>query len=973
MSLAPDSTWHRRRQPLAGALLIFLLVSMFALVDYWLVSANRQALLQEGFDRVADDVVNRLGERLEVYERGLIATRAAVAAAGVEQITRGKFADAFNTLDAKVKFPGAGGFGFVERVAPAEQAAYQRRVQALDWADFSVRQIDSHTGERLVIRFIEPWSENREALGLDVASERNRHEAAYMAMRTGMASLTSPITLVQAQSSPQRSFLFFLPVYGRGSNLGSEDERQGAALGLVYAPLLIDDVIRDLPGLGQTFSMTLRDARQADPSTFFRSEAENLPVSALAPARRQLALYNAQWALELRALPAFARSMGAADASSRTVIFMVVALLAAALTFVVILFAQSRRLLSLQDSRLAAIVSSTSDGIIGMDLQGVITSWNPGAQKIFKMSAQRAIGQYFSLLCVPPAQQSVLSAMSDQALRGNQVPAMLMNCQRGDSVMVSVDVALSPIIDKNARVVGLSATVRELSDQINAWALFERVVDHAPVAMLLVDSTLSVKLCNQRAGELFDLDASGLLGMSCKQLIPDVAIDSYHQSLWRFLAAPPQHGTMIRFDAKTLGQHGRATSVELGLSTIKSGESVMTLISLVDLSDREALELQLSDTLNRMDLAAQASGSGIWVWRADTGLMKWDRLMKALYGDASGSLSESIDYRDWLGYVATEDREDFEQRVADLIEGRMTVPWIYRIVRRDGEVRWLRSSALVEQDLDGNLVQMVGVSSDVTEMIKTQTRMQSMNLALEQRVMQRHADSERVSAELEAFSYAVSHDLRAPLRAIDGYSDILIKSYGNRLDEQGRGFLVKTKAASQRMGILIDDLLMLARITRADIRLQEVDLTALAEQILGELKSVASDRHVEVAIQPGMRVVADGSMMRALLASLLGNAWKFTQNQPLARIEFGQQMRQGRMEFFVRDNGAGFDMAYSDKLFIAFQRLHQANQYPGTGMGLATAHRIVSRHKGAIWGVGEVGQGASFYFWLGDLEVDEEV
>jgi light-regulated signal transduction histidine kinase (bacteriophytochrome) len=218
--------------------------------------------------------------------------------------------------------------------------------------------------------------------------------------------------------------------------------------------------------------------------------------------------------------------------------------------------------------------------------------------------------------------------------------------------------------------------------------------------------------------------------------------------------------------------------------------------------------------------------------------------------------------------------------------------------------------------------------------------------------------------ELEAFVYSVSHDLRAPLRALDGFSDALISQYHDLLDDKGKHYLHRIQEGSLRMGQLIDDLLNLSRITRRDINLQRVDLSALAADIAAELRAEHPQHQVECVIAPDLAAVGDPHLLRIALQNLLANAWKFSGKCQSAHIEFGAKEQDGERVYSVRDNGVGFDMAYAGKLFAPFQRLHGAQEFPGTGIGLATAQRIVIRHGGRIWGEGAEGKGATFYFTL---------
>jgi two-component system, sensor histidine kinase and response regulator len=226
-------------------------------------------------------------------------------------------------------------------------------------------------------------------------------------------------------------------------------------------------------------------------------------------------------------------------------------------------------------------------------------------------------------------------------------------------------------------------------------------------------------------------------------------------------------------------------------------------------------------------------------------------------------------------------------------------------------------------------------------------------------------DLEHKNAELETFSYAVSHDLRAPLRRIDSFSRAIVESQAGRLDPQARHFLERVREASQQMAQLIDDVLYLSRVTRAELREHDVDLSGLVTLLLDRMQEAEPDRKVEAKVRPGLTTSGDGQLLRIALQNLLENAWKFSSREPVTRIEFGTTNLPGESAYFVRDNGAGFNMAYADRLFGPFQRLHPSTDFPGSGIGLATVQRIIHRHGGRIWGEGLEGQGATFHFTLG--------
>jgi PAS domain S-box-containing protein len=253
---------------------------------------------------------------------------------------------------------------------------------------------------------------------------------------------------------------------------------------------------------------------------------------------------------------------------------------------------------------------------------------------------------------------------------------------------------------------------------------------------------------------------------------------------------------------------------------------------------------------------------------------------------------------------------------------------------------------------------------DITERRSKEKEIRLLNEDLEKRILQRTAQLNEANKELASFAYSVSHDLRAPLRGIDGWSLALLEEYGDTLDDQGRKYLQRVRTETQQMGMLIEDLLNLSRITRIEPQLMPIDLTAMASSIANRLQEENPQRNIEFIIQPALRANGDNHLINIVLTNLFDNAVKFTGKQFLPRIEFGKTEVDGGKAFFVRDNGAGFDMAHAPKLFGAFQRLHKSSEFPGTGIGLATVQRIIHRHGGRIWANAQIDQGATFYFTL---------
>jgi PAS domain S-box-containing protein len=339
----------------------------------------------------------------------------------------------------------------------------------------------------------------------------------------------------------------------------------------------------------------------------------------------------------------------------------------------------------------------------------------------------------------------------------------------------------------------------------------------------------------------------------------------------------------------------------------------------------------------------------------------------------------SADGRGYITYFNPAAERIFGYTPVDVIGQPLTVlmPERFRDAHRAGVARYLATG---EARVVGRTVELVGRRQDGTEfpvelslaswkrggeiaftaIIRDVTERKRID-----ELLRRHtAQLEITNAELDAFAYSVSHDLRAPLRSIDGFSQALLEDYAGKLDQAGRDYLQRVRAASQRMATLIDDLLNLSRVTRSEMVIGHVDLSELARELSAEFAAGEPGRKVDVVIAPGLEARGDQGLLRVALQNLMGNAWKFTGKRTDARIEVGMVAANGERAYFVRDNGAGFDMTYAPKLFGAFQRLHRATEFPGTGVGLATVQRIIHRHGGRVWAESAVDRGATFYFTL---------
>ena len=417
----------------------------------------------------------------------------------------------------------------------------------------------------------------------------------------------------------------------------------------------------------------------------------------------------------------------------------------------------------------------------------------------------------------------------------------------------------------------------------------------------------------------------------------------------------------------------RKDSVAIGLLSIQSytpnaytEEDLGTLQALADhcggALERIRAETALAESNERLRLALTAGQMGTWTLELDSpGRVLYSPELEGIIGLQPGEFPGTVEAL--YDFIHSEDRELVRVAFEKAIEIKSEYEVEFRFLPRGRPPGWMLGRGRAYYDAAGKPLRLAGVAIDITARKTAELEISRLNAELERRVMERTAQLAATNLELEAFAYSVSHDLRAPLRSIRGFSEVLLQSHAAQLDAEGLDLLHRACEAGRRMNELIDDLLKLARLGRSEFQRQEVNLSALAEATATELRNAEPARAVELAIEPNLRTQGDERLLRVVLDNLLRNAWKFTRNQPRARIELGFAA-EPEPAFFVRDNGVGFDMAHAGKLFGVFQRLHSISEFPGTGVGLAIVHRIIQRHGGRVWATGVVNQGATFYFAL---------
>lgn len=531
----------------------------------------------------------------------------------------------------------------------------------------------------------------------------------------------------------------------------------------------------------------------------------------------------------------------------------------------------------------------------------------------------------------------------------------------GRDVRFEFAIDVSKLKEKDRKLRESEKKSRERAEEL------EKLMDLIPAAVWISnDSNCEIILGNKKANEFYEaIDGENVSAGSIHGEKNDVRRFFVNGKELQLDELPMQKAAIEGVDVKhteieVLTPGGEMITLWGNASPLFDSEDNVrgSIAAFLNISEQKNLQKRIAESEERLRLAQKAAEIGTWDWELGTNKLIWSDEIKEIFGLEHNDFGGDFD--SFVKFIHPDDYDFVVESVNSSLKEGKDYDIEHRIIRPDKSIHWVRENGDVIRDHNGKPVRMIGIVQEITERKKVEEKIISLNHSL----LRQTAELSAVNRELEAFSYSVSHDLRSPLRSIDGFSQALLEDYQFLFDKEGKDYLCRIRNATNRMADLIDALLKLSRITQHQLDLEKINLSKLSDSIINELKTDNPNRDVKIKIQDDLVTIADKHLVQIALDNLISNAWKFTSKKEKGFIEIGKTIREGEESFFIKDNGAGFDMKYASKLFVPFQRFHSNEEFEGMGIGLGIVSRVINKHGGKIWADSRVDNGSTFYFRL---------